>query len=157
MATIITASGNVTGVSDDTITTDEIPLYSVDLSARKVPLIHRVDLELYWDGMNAGAAYYTAALVSNDDVDDLTLVNRGVVANMQVLSNLVTGGSQMVVQPTRMLEFQEPIAVAASSLYVAVQSDAIDGDPSRTVVARVRIFYQAKVVSSSQLVALLSA
>lgn len=153
MATLITASGNVTAVTDDVIVTDEIPLYSVDLSARKVPLIHSVHLDLYWDGMELGASYYTAALVTNEDIDDLTLVNKGVIANIQVLSNLATSGHG-VIQPSRIVDFEEPIAVAASSLYVAIQSNALG--ESRVIVGRVRVFYQAKVVSSSQIVALLS-
>lgn len=153
MATILTATTyeDVTGVVKSYT---EMPLGGVDLTSRRIPLIHTVEMELNPTGdiVKDAVIKLRIGLAQSSSIVSLSIHDDEVIAAMVLNYFEATGGGAFSNSTPLVRTFSPPVGVSKSSLYMVTQSS----NATETFQARLRIFYEVKVVTQSVMLAMLS-
>lgn len=153
MTTLLAARSQIV-INSAAPTEVEIPLAAVDLSSRKIPLIHQVEFQGELSSLDGGINKFTACLASSDSIDS-TYIDDDEVIDSVSLSGLTIAGDPETGSFLAMLNhsrlFKSPIAIAKSSLWLHGT-----GDANAELTVHVRVWFQVKTVTSNVLVALLA-
>ena len=151
-ATLLSASGRVTSVTQNVCAYEEIPLGGVDLSSRKVPLLSRVEFQFYLSDVPDTQTIFMGAITKNDDPSNLGIDQDGVIDSflLDVQEN-ASAPAYNKLSPI-VIERRAPIYLASDSIQVA----AFSGHASIDISVIVRVFFEVKLVSTNVMVALLS-
>lgn len=150
MTTLITARGSVSSTTQNTIAYEEVALGGVDLSSRKIPVIHRIELVVFPNDAPTTMQYFRGGIATSDEVSSVHVSDDEILAAAQVSSK--EESAAFVLAMPYVFEFSVPIAVARSSIYIVASSS----DATIDTNVRARVFFEVKTVTSNTMVALLA-